>query len=293
MEKAKKKVDITTIILIAFIVLGLSLILYPAVSDYVNSFSQSNAILSYSKAVSIISKPQYDRFLKQAKDYNEKMKLSEMSVYLSDEQILEYDQMLDIDGSGVMGYVDIPLINVSLPIYHGTSDGVLQKGVGHLEWTSLPIGGNNTHSVISGHRGLPSSKLFTDIDKLEIGDIFYLNILEDRLCYEVDQIRIVLPSDTSDLTVIDGEDLCTLMTCTPYGINTHRLLVRGHRIEDPGESGSMKISSNAVQINKYIVAFFIALPEVLILVFILAIKDFGKRNILAPSKVGEKKYEKN
>lgn len=277
MEKAKKKIDITTIILIAALVIGLSLILYPTVSDYVNGFSQSTVISTYTKAVSIIEKPQYDKMMSDAEKFNSLMNPSLGARELTEDEIANYESVLNVDGKGAMGYVEIPSIDVSLPIYHGTSEGVLQKGVGHLEWTNLPIGGAGTHSVVSGHRGLPSSKLFTNLDKLETGDVFYINVLEDKLCYEVDQILIVIPSDTSSLNIVDGQDLCTLMTCTPYGINTHRLLVRGHRIENiDGEPVTSKVTSNAGQVNPYLVAFLISVPILLIMLFILIYKDFGK-----------------
>ena len=192
---------------------------------------------------------------------------------MSEEQQKQYDSLLNFDGTGNMGYINIPKINVELPIYHGTSDSVLQTSIGHLEETSLPVGGESTHTVLSGHRGLPSAKLFTDLDKLTEGDTFTLNILNQTLTYEVDQIRIVEPTDLSDLQIEEGQDLCTLVTCTPYGINTHRLLVRGHRIAN--QNGEAQVIADALQIRPIYIMPFVAVPILLIL--IIAVLIFPKR----------------
>ena len=186
---------------------------------------------------------------------------------LSEEDKGAYDTLLDISGTGVMGYIEIPTINISLPVYHGTEDAVLQIAVGHLEWSSLPVGGEDTHCVLSGHRGLPSAKLFTNLDKLVVGDKFVMRVLDEVLTYEVDQILIVEPAQLESLNIVDGEDYCTLLTCTPYGINTHRLLVRGHRIEN--EQGSIVIQREAIKIPAYIAAPAIAIPILFILLLVL------------------------
>jgi sortase A len=190
---------------------------------------------------------------------------------LNDEQKAEYDQILDIGGLGIMGYIEVPAIGVTLPIYHGTDEAVLQIAVGHLEWTSLPVGGESSHCVVSGHRGLPSAKLFTDLDKLVVGDIFVFRVLDEILTYEVDQILIVKPNETEALLIQEGQDLCTLITCTPYGVNSHRLLVRGHRVENQEEVKAIRVTADAMQIEPVIVAPIVAIPMLLVLlIFLLA-----------------------
>ena len=197
--------------------------------------------------------------------------LSENIQALSEEEKEAYDALLDISGTGVMGYIEIPTVNISLPVYHGTEDAVLQIAVGHLEWSSLPVGGESTHCVLSGHRGLPSAKLFTNLDKLVAGDKFIMRVLDEVLTYEVDQILIVEPTDVSTLIIEAGKDLCTLVTCTPYGINSHRLLVRGHRIENQDEAKAIRVTSDAIQIEPLIVAPAVALPMLLVLLVILLV----------------------
>ena len=221
---------LSTIVLVILLLIGLSLLLYPTVSDYWNSFHQTRAIATYAENVAALDNASYDAIWDAARQYNRNLCSRSNSFLLSEEQKAEYESLLDISGQGVMGYIEIPEIDVSLPIYHGTEDPVLQVAVGHLEWTSLPVGGESTHCVLSGHRGLPSAKLFTDLDKLREGDTFLLRVLDEILTYEVDQILIVEPQDTAALEIAEGEDYCTLVTCTPYGINTHRLLVCGSRI---------------------------------------------------------------
>lgn len=176
-----------------------------------------------------------------------------------------------------MGYIEIPSIDCSLPIYHGTEESVLQTAIGHLEWTSLPVGGESTHCVLSGHRGLPSAKLFTNLDKLVEGDVFMLRILDEVLTYEVDQILIVEPQETAELQIVEGQDYCTLVTCTPYGINTHRLLVRGHRIDNMEEAKTVHVTADAVQIEPMIVAPIVAIPILLVLFIALIIPRHKKR----------------
>ena len=224
------KNKLINIFLILALVAGLSLLLYPTISDYWNSLHASQAVASYDQAVKSMDEGKYDELLQRAGQYNRDLFLRGSLFALTDEEREDYNSQLDIDGSGVMGYIEIPTIKVSLPIYHGTSDDVLQVAVGHLEWSSLPVGGESTHCVLSGHRGLPSAKLFTNLDQLAEGDLFVIRTLDEVLTYEVDRILIVLPSEVQALAAEEGKDLCTLVTCTPFGVNTHRLLIRGHRI---------------------------------------------------------------
>ena len=261
----------STILLIVIFIIGLSLLLYPSFSDWWNSMHQSRAIATYSEQVANMDDDQYETLWAAAEDYNRALAGRTNSFALTDAQTLEYDALLNVGGSGVMGYVEIPSIGVSLPIYHGTNEAVLQIAVGHLEWTSLPVGGQSSHCVISGHRGLPSARLFTDLDRMQEGDLFMLYVLDRVLTYEVDQIRIVEPSDTDALTVVEGEDLCTLVTCTPYGINSHRLLVRGHRVENTEEAKIVRVTADAIQIEPVIVAPLVAAPMLLILLIALLI----------------------
>lgn len=261
MRKKNKKSSYLPLLLIFFA--GLALLLYPTVSDYYNSFHQTRAITGYSEVVSQLDDTRYDELWGAAWDYNRALCDRETSFALSDAQKAEYDALLDVSGLGIMGYIEIPEINCSLPIYHGTEESVLQIAVGHLEWSSLPVGGEGSHCVLSGHRGLPSAKLFTNLDKLVVGDVFMLRVLDEVLTYEVDQILIVEPQETDSLTIVPGEDLCTLVTCTPYGINTHRLLVRGHRIENIPEAKTIRVTADAMQIEPLLVAPFAALPLLL------------------------------
>lgn len=218
---------LSTILFVIVFLAGLSLLLYPTVSDYWNSFHQSRAIASYVDAVDNTDEQKLEEMRQAAEAYNERL-LSKQDRYdMSDSDRAEYESLLDVSGTGVMGYVEIPSINVSLPIYHGTDNTILQIGVGHIEGTSLPVGGASTHCAVSGHRGLTSSKLFTDIDQMAEGDTFKLYVLGETLTYDVDQIRIVLPDELNDLKIEEGQDYCTLITCTPYGVNSHRLLIRG------------------------------------------------------------------
>lgn len=272
-----KKGTITNIILILILLVGLSLLLYPSVSDYWNSFHQSRAIASYADEVANIDEEKYADLWQAAEEYNQSLLGRSNNYLLSDEQKTEYEELLDITGTGVMGYVEIPSINCSLPIYHGTEESVLQIAVGHLEWTSLPVGGESTHCVLSGHRGLPSAKLFTDLDKLVVGDTFVLRILNEILTYEVDQILIVEPHETEALHIADGMDYCTLVTCTPYAKNTHRLLVRGHRIENAESASTVRVTADAVQIEPLIVAPLVAIPILLLLLIALLVQDSRAR----------------
>lgn len=265
----RKANHITTIVLVLILLVGLSLLLYPSVSDYWNSFHSSRAISAYAEDVANLDEAQYEEMWSAARAYNRALPERSTNFALSDAQKEEYEKLLDISGVGIMGYLEIPELNMSLPIYHGTEESVLQIAAGHLEWSSLPVGGESSHCVISGHRGLPSAKLFTDLDKLQKGDVFVLRVLDEVLTYEVDQIRVVEPSQVSDLEIVEGSDLCTLVTCTPYGINTHRLLVRGHRIENIQESQTIRVTSDAMQIEPLIVAPIVATPVLLLLLVLL------------------------
>ena len=275
MGKNKKN---STAILVLILFVGLSLLLYPTLSDYWNSFNASRVIASYSNEVTNLNTDEYKDMLNDAHKYNEELAKGDVSYNLDDNQKKRYEELLDVSGTGIMGYVEIPFIRCMLPIYHGTDEASLQVAIGHMEWTSLPVGGESTHAVISGHRGLPSAKLFTDIDRLVEGDIFILRILGETLTYEVDQILIVKPEETSALQIEEGKDYCTLVTCTPYGVNSHRLLVRGHRIETTSDLTGLTVTSDAVQIDPIIVAPIIASPVLLILLIIIFIpKKFKRR----------------
>lgn len=224
-----KKKHISTIIIALIFLAGLGFLLYPTVSNLWNRAHQSRAIATYTKQVEKLDDSQNKEMLKAARKYNKSLLKKSDHWKLSKKDKKKYESFLDVSGTGIMGYIEVPKIDCSLPIYHGTDEGALQIAIGHLEGSSLPVGGKSTHCVLSGHRGLPSARLFTDLDQMEEGDVFVLNVLGRKLAYEVDQIKVVLPDEMSDLEIVQGKDLCTLVTCTPYGINTHRLLVRGHR----------------------------------------------------------------
>ena len=272
------KNKLTTALLILMLVAGLSLLLYPTVSDYWNSLHASRAVANYAEEVQNLDTEKYEQMLADAREYNQTLLGRETEFALTEEQTAEYNSLLNLNGTGIMGYIEIPAIDVSLPIYHGTEDAVLQVAVGHLEWSSLPVGGEGTHCVLSGHRGLPSAKLFTNLDKLAEGDTFIIRVLNEVLTYEVDQILIVEPDDTDALKPQEGEDLCTLVTCTPYGINSHRLLVRGHRIENTEEAAAVRVTSDAIQIEPLIVAPAVAAPILLILLLILLFSTGSGKN---------------
>lgn len=266
--KKKNSLWVTILLLLMFLA-GVSLLLYPTFSDYWNSLHQSRAIAGYAEDVAKLDTAEYDELWQAAKDYNASLAARDTAFALSDEQKAQYEELLNLSGLGVMGYIEIPEIGCSLPIYHGTDESVLQIAVGHIEWSSLPTGGEGTHCVLSGHRGLPSAKLFTNLDKLREGDTFMLRVLDEVLTYEVDQILIVEPEQTGSLTITPGEDYCTLVTCTPYGINTHRLLVRGHRIENAQEATQIRVTADAMQVEPLLVAPFAALPLLAVLLVVL------------------------
>ncbi len=267
----KKNNNWTTAFLVLLLLAGVSLLLYPSLSDYWNSMHQTRAIASYAETVSQLDTAQYDEMWKAAQDYNRSLAQRETAFALTGEQKAAYESLLDVSGLGVMGYIEIPEIDCSLPIYHGTEESVLQVAVGHLEWSNLPVGGEGTHCVLSGHRGLPSAKLFTNLDKLAVGDTFLLRVLDEVLTYEVDQILIVEPEQVDALGIMPGEDYCTLVTCTPYGINTHRLLVRGHRVENTPEAARMHVTADATQFDPLLVAPVLAIPVLLLLLMILLV----------------------
>lgn len=271
-KKSVVKKKLTNIILVLVFIAGLSILAYPKVSDYWNSFHSSRAIMTYTEAVSHLDPETYDRLYSEAEAYNQRI-LERANPFLpSEEEQKQYKDLLDVEGNGVMGYVEIPLIGVSLPIYHGTSESVLQVAIGHLDWSSLPVGGASTHCVISGHRGLPSAELFTKIDRLAPGDRFLLYVLDEVLTYEVDQILIVLPEDLNALQITPGKDYCTLVTCTPYGVNTHRMLVRGHRVETETEH-TIRVVTEAIPVEPVLVAPVIAVPFLIAFLGAMSVSD--------------------
>ena len=267
----------SNIILILIFLVGLSVMLYPTVSDYINQKNQSRAVASYSEEVENLSDVDYQAYFDAADDYNRRLAETPDAFYRP-EEVSGYTDTLDVSGTGIMGYITISKIGVELPVYHSTSDGVLQVAAGHLEGSSLPVGGAGTHAVISAHRGLPSAKLFTNLDELEVGDTFTITVLDRVLTYEVDQISIVLPTETDLLQPVEGKDYVTLMTCTPYGINTHRLLVRGKRIENAENQKHIRVTADALRIEPIIVAPALAVPMLLVmLVVMLAVPHLRKR----------------
>ncbi len=278
-KNGRKKGIFSTAVLILVFFVGLSLLLYPAVSDYWNSFHQSKAISQYTEQVAGLDSSRYAGLLAEADRYNKALLQKEDRYEMSDEEREEYEALLNISGNGIIGYIEIPKLGCSLPIYHGTKESVLQIAVGHLEGSSLPVGGTGTHCVISGHRGLPRAKLFTDLDRLTEEDTFVLRILDERLTYEVDQIRIVEPYELDALEIEEGRDYCTLVTCTPYGINSHRLLVRGHRVENQAEAKSVRVTADAVQFETMTAALLLAVPMLFVLLAVLLISTRRKKKI--------------
>ena len=270
------KKHLSTIILVLILVIGLSLLLYPTVADWWNSFHASRAIASYDSIVANLSDEDYTSLFEDAQEYNRKLAQLNYPIMYYDE-IEGYYDLLNVTGNGVMGYVEIPRIDVKLPIYHGTSEGVLQIAAGHMEGTSLPTGGESTHCALSAHRGLPSARLFTDLDKLEVGDTFVLNVIDRVLTYEIDQILIVEPTNVEPLYVTEGEDYCTLVTCTPYGINSHRMLVRGTRTDNAVQNTTIRVTADAMQIEPVLVAPVLAAPILLVMLIMLLIPTPKKR----------------
>lgn len=274
MRKWLKK-HLVNMILFGIILIGLGLLAYPTFADWWNSFHQARAIQSYAAAVSNLDREEYDRIIAEAEEYNRELSLTGAVWNMTNEQIREYNKMLSVDESGIMGYIDIPKINVQLPIYHGINDEVLRVAIGHIEGTSLPVGGDGSHCVLSGHRGLPSARLFTDLDKVVEGDTWTLTVLDRTYTYECDQIRVVEPTDLSTLGMVEGKDYCTLVTCTPYGVNSHRLLVRGHRIANA--SGEANVIADAILIESVYIAPFIAVPMLIVLIIEMLIVTGRRR----------------
>ena len=265
-----------TLIIAAVGLFGLGLILYPSVADWWNSFHQSRAVAAYAQKVANLDSSEYERILADAEAYNNNLASKGIKWTMNEDEIAAYEKELDITGTGIMGYITIPKIHVELPVYHGIDDAVLQIAIGHMPETSLPVGGESTHCAVSGHRGLPSAKLFTDIDKLVEGDTWTVSVLNRTLTYEVDQIRVVEPSDLSNLELEQGKDYFTLITCTPYGINTHRLLVRGHRVDNA--QGEANVIADALQIEPVYIAPFVALPFIFILLIVMLVStEYNRR----------------
>lgn len=277
------KKHLSTIFLVLILLLGVGVLLYPTVSDYWNSFHQSRAIASYIDQLENVAPEDYEREWERAREYNRVLPTKPNRFRFTEEDYAEYESLLNLTDSGIMGYIEIPKINCSLPIYHGTDEAVLQIAIGHFEGTSLPTGDIGTHAVLSGHRGLPSAKLFTDLDQMEEGDLFVIRVLDEIMTYQVDQILIVLPEELDALAIDPEKDYCTLETCTPYGINSHRLLVRGHRTENQEMETIIKVVADATQIKPVLVAPILALPMLLVLLIWMMIstnKQQARRRLM-------------
>lgn len=280
------KKHLSTILLILILLVGIAIMLYPTVSDYVNSLHQSRVVSAYAENVEKIDPEQYKEILEAARQYNSELIQRAPCSKLTEAEAERYEQLLDVAGDGLMGYIKIPCIKVSLPIYHGDSDVVLQSAVGHIEWSSLPVGGESSHCVLAGHRGLPSAKLFTHLDEVAEGDIFTLHVLNEVLTYEVDQILTVEPQETEALQIVPGKDYCTLVTCTPYGINSHRLLVRGHRVANAGIGEAQETQStqdaavvaDAPRVEPVIVVLLVICGLVILISIVLLLKEMKRRH---------------
>lgn len=266
-ERLKK--NWVNLILILGLVVGIGLLAYPSIANYWNSFHQTRAIMVYSENISGMDKEDYEKILNEAREYNEDLGRSGIKWTMSDEDKAIYNEKLKADDSGIMGFISIPKVHIKLPIYHGTDEAVLQVAIGHIEGTSLPVGGEGTHCIVSGHRGLPSARLFTDIDRLKEGDTWTITVLNEMLTYEVDTIRIVEPKDLSALKIEEGKDLCTLVTCTPYGVNTHRLLVMGHRV--PNADGTANVTADGIRIEPIYIAPVLGAAATIIIFIVLLI----------------------
>ena len=288
-RKKKKRRTITNLLLVLILLIGAGIAAYPAFSEYWNSMHQSRAIMGYAERVAEMSNEEYESIWNAALEYNRQLSVMPNHWNIEGEDLDNYEAQLNVDATGNMGFITIPKIDVNLPIYHGTSDAVLQTSIGHITGTSLPAGSVHSneedydevefgsHSVLSGHRGLPSARLFSDLDSIQEGDVFYLTILDQTLTYQVDQITVIVPEDSSELEIIPGRDLCTLMTCTPYGINTHRLLVRGVRVENEKKMLDVRITADALKIEPLYVAPFIAIPVLVIMIFYVLFLTGGSK----------------
>ena len=291
-KRKKNKINLANILLIGVFFVGLCVVLYPTISDFFNEFHASRAIINYEEAVSKMSDEEYNQILEDAKEYNDTLVGGDL--INGEVEDSTYNSLLNIGGDGIMGYIEIKKIGIDLPIYHGTSEDILQTSIGHLEGSSLPIGGEGTHAVLTGHRGLPTAKLFTDLDQLQEGDTFQIFILNEVLTYEIDKISIVEPEDVSELMPVEGKDYVTLVTCTPYAVNTHRLLVRGVRIETP--YSSERVAADAIMLDPIFVVPIIAVPLLLILLTLLLVstrRSKRKLKIIVQEKgVGEEPCSK-
>lgn len=270
------KKHLSTILIVILFLTGLSVLLYPTVSNYVNSKHQSQAIASYEERLEELDAASYDAIMAEAQDYNQRICSNQARFAMEGEELEQYLHLLGSNG-GAIGYIEIGSIHVTLPLYLGDSSAVLRVGAGTMPGSSLPIGGLGTHAVITGHRGLPTSQLFTHLDRVTEGDVFVLHVLNETLTYQVDQIRIVEPQDLTELEIDPNQDYCTLVTCTPYGINTHRMLVRGHRVENDSQlAGTPHVAADAIQVDAMMVASILAVPLVLVLIAVLFLRDRKK-----------------
>lgn len=287
----RKRISPSTIVVALILIVGIGFMAYPTISDWWNSMTASRAISNYTAVVDEMTPEQIAAMRAEAVEYNEQLATVNQNFNAPVKLDREYESVLNVDGRGMMSFLQIPSINVELPIYHTTREQVLQVACGHLEGTSMPVGGPSTHCVVTGHRGLPSAVLLSNMDKLSEGDLFMLNTLDETLTYEVDQIRIVEPQETNDLMIVPGEDLCTLVTCTPYGINSHRMLVRGHRVPN---SNPLNITGEAEQISPILVASAVGIPLMFV---VLAIAMFmtrkrNKRNVAFDTLSAQRKSDK-
>ena len=267
------------LVLVLMLLVGVCGLLYPSVSQYWNTKTQSRAVSNYQDILASIKPEDFTAYFEAADQYNQD--LNALTFPLLDYGKLgNYEQTLAVSGNGIMGFITIPKIGIELPIYHSIRTEVLNIACGHLEGTSLPVGGESTHCVLSAHRGLPHAKLFTDLDKLEVGDTFQITVLDRTLTYQIDQIKVVRPNEVNDIQIVEGEDLCTLLTCTPYGINSHRLLVRGTRIENAAPK--LYVTSNAYKIDSLVATPVVAAPILLILLIVLMVKyrDTGSKPLI-------------
>jgi len=276
----KKNVTKTGIILLAILLVGICVLLYPTFSRYWNSRTQSRAVENYREILDSLTEDQYAELFDRAAAYNAELQTLATPLWHYN-QVKGYNDILNVSGTGIMGYITIEKLGVELPIYHGTSADILNDACGHLEGSSLPVGGPGTHSVLSAHRGLPHAKLFTDLDRMEQGDTFTITILDRTVTYMVDQVKVVRPDQTEDLEIVPNEEYCTLLTCTPYGINSHRLLVRGTRIENA--KPILYVTSDAYMIDSLVATPVVAAPILLVLLIYLMVKyrDKGSKQIIS------------
>lgn len=281
-RRRRKRVSISTLILVAVLMAGAVLLAYPTASDWWNKIHAYQAINDYAAQVDSLDRSEIDEMFEAAERYNRKLS-NGTDFALTEEEMEEYLSLLNITGTGVMGYVQIPGIGVELPVYHTVDESVLQTAVGHIPGTSLPVGGERTHAVVSGHRGLPSAKLFTDLNKLSVGDVFLMTILDRTFTYQVDQIRIVLPDEIGELAIQPGRDYMTLVTCTPYGVNSHRMLVRGVRIEN--QVAAVKVKSEASKVPGYVMVPFMAVPILMVALIVMLVTGAVKGQAYSKERV--------